>query len=169
MVDSGRSVLGHAVARQRPEQTERVRVLRMLEDGRGAALLDDLAGVHDADPVAHGSDDAEVVRDEQDRGVRLGLERPDEVEDARLDGRVEPGRRLVEHQELGIGGEGDGDDDPLLHAARQLVRIALCDAFGIGDLDPVQGPQRIRLRFLATLPEDGERFDHLRADLGRSD
>ena len=34
-------------------------------------LLDDLAGVHDRDPVAHLGDDAEVVGDEDDRGPGL--------------------------------------------------------------------------------------------------
>ena len=46
----------------------------------------------------------------------------DEVEDARLDRRVEAGRRLVEDEQLRVGGEGHGDDDALLHPARQLVR-----------------------------------------------
>ena len=94
--------LADAVAWERPQQPERVRVLRALEDGRRVALLDDLAGVHHADPVAQRPDDAEVVGDEQDGGVGLGLERADEVEDARLDGSVEPGRRLVEDEELGV-------------------------------------------------------------------
>ena len=52
----------------------------------------------------------------------------DEVEDARLDRRVEPGRRLVEDEQLRVRGERDGDDDALLHPARELVRIALEDA-----------------------------------------
>ena len=50
--------LADAVARQRAQQAERVRVLRALEDGRRVALLDDLAGVHHPDPVAQRPDDA---------------------------------------------------------------------------------------------------------------
>ena len=53
------------------------------------------------------------------------LQLRDEVEHLGLDGRVEPGRRLVEDQERGILGERHRDDDALLHAARELVRIAL--------------------------------------------
>ena len=130
IVDSARSRLADAVARERAQEAERVRVLRAREDGRGVALLDDLARVHHPDPVAQRPDDAEVVGDEQDRGVRLGLERADEVEDARLDRRVEAGRRLVEDEQLRVGGERDGDDDALLHAARELVRVALGDRSG---------------------------------------
>ena len=125
IVDSGRWRLAHAVARQRAQQAERVRMLRALEDRRRVALLDDLAGVHHADPVAQRPDDAEVVGDQQDRGIGLGLERAHEVEHARLDRRVETGRRLIEDEQLRVGGERDGDDDALLHPARQLVRVAL--------------------------------------------
>ena len=107
---------------------------------RRVALLDDLAGVHHPDPVAQGPDDAEVVGDEEDRRVRLRLERADEVEDARLDRRIEPGRRLVEDQQLRVRGQGDGDHDALLHPARQLVRVALEDPLRVGDLDPLRAP-----------------------------
>ena len=94
------------------------------------AFLDDLAGVHHADPVAHRADDAEVVGDEQDRGVGLGHERADKIEHARLDGRVQAGRRLVEDEQLRVGGQRHRDDHALLHAARQLVRVALEDPSG---------------------------------------
>ena len=159
--------LAHAVARERAQESERVRVLRALEDGRRVALLDDLAGVHHPDAIAQRPDDAEVVRDEQDGGVGLGLERAHEVEHARLDGRVEPGRRLVEDEQLGVGGERDGDDDALLHPAGQLVRVALGDALRVGDLDPFQGLERARLGLLLALTQDREGLDHLRPDLRR--
>ncbi len=117
-------------------------MLRVLEDGGGVALLDDLARVHHADPIAQRPDDAEVVGDEQDGRVGLGLERADEVEHAGLDRGVEAGRRLVEDEQLRVGRERDGDDDALLHPARQLVRIALGDPLRVGDLDPLEGACR---------------------------
>ena len=167
IVDSARSRLADAVARERPEEAEGVWVLGVLEDRGGVALLDDLARVHDADPVAQRPDDAEVVGDEQDRRVRLGLERADEVEHARLDRRVEPGRRLVEDEQLRIRGERDGDDDALLHPARQLVRVALGDALRDRRSGPAERLQRALLRLLAALAEDRERLGHLGPDLGR--
>ena len=130
--------LADAAPGERPEQAQGVRVLRVGEDRGRIALLDDLARVHDADPVAQRPDDAEVVGDQQDRRVGLRLEAPDQVQDARLDGGVEPGRGLVEDQQLRVRGQGDRDDDALLHPARQLVRIALGDPLRVGDLDPLE-------------------------------
>ena len=138
------------------------------EDGGGIALLDDLARVHHPDPVAHRPDDAEVVGDQQDRRVGLGLERADEVEHARLDGRVEPGRRLVEDEQLRVRGQRDRDDDALLHPARELVRVALGDAPPGRRSGPAGGRcSALSCACFAALAEDGERLDDLRADLGR--
>ena len=67
---------------------------------------------------------AEVVADEEHRGVELGLELGDEIEHLRLDRRVEARRRLVEDQERRILRERHRDDDALLHPARELVRVA---------------------------------------------
>src|SRR6478672_8959273 len=141
-------------------------MLRMLEDGRGSSLLDDLAGIHDPDSVADRADDAKVVGDEQDRRVHLDGELADEVEHARLDGRVEPGRRFVEDQEGRIRGERHRDHDALLHPARELVRISTEDAGRVGDLDAVESRERVPLGLVLLLAEDRERLDDLRADPG---
>ena len=68
----------------------------------------------------------------------------DEVEHLGLDGRVEARRGLVEHQQLGIGGERHRDHDALLHPARELVRIARHDGGRIRDLDLHQRLERAR-------------------------
>ena len=73
----------------------------------------------------------------------------DEVEHARLDRGVEPGRRLVEDEQLRVRRERDRDDDALLHPARQLVRVALGDPLRVGDLDPLERLERARLRLPA--------------------
>ena len=54
----------------------------------------------------------------------LGLQLRDEVEHLGLDRRVEPGRRLVEDQQRRVLRERHRDDHALLHAARELVRVA---------------------------------------------
>ena len=94
-------------------------------------------------------------------------ERAHEVEHARLDGRVETRRRLVEDEQLRVRGERDGDDDALLHPARQLMRVALEDALRVGDLDAAHGGQRALARLLTALAEDRERLGDLRTDLRR--
>ena len=131
------------------------------------AFLDDLAGIHHADSVAHRADDAEVVGDQQDCRVHLGDQRAHEIEHARLDGRIEPGRRLVEDEQLRVRGQRDGDDDALLHATRQLVRIALVDALRVGDLDAAHRRERALARLARALAEHGVRLGDLRTDLGR--
>ena len=98
-------------------------------------LLDDLARVHDRDPVAHLGDDAEVVGDEDDRRAGLVAQVAHQVEDLRLDRHVERGRRLVGDEQLGLAGEGHRDHHPLGHAARHLVRERLEAALRVGDAD----------------------------------
>ena len=53
-----------------------------------------------------------------------------EVEHLGLHRGVEPGGRLVQDQQRRIAGQGRRDADPLLHPARELVRIAVHDRTG---------------------------------------
>jgi hypothetical protein len=46
-----------------------------------------------------------------------------QVEDLRLDGDVERGRRLVGDQQVRLAGQRDGDHHPLLHAAGKLEGV----------------------------------------------
>ena len=93
-------------------------------------LLDQPTRIEDADPRAHLRDDAEVVADEEHRGLELGLQGGDEVEHLRLDRRVEAGRGLVEDEERRVLGKRHRDHDSLLHPARELVRVAVHDRPG---------------------------------------
>ena len=68
----------------------------------GGGVLDDLAGVHHGDPVAHAGDDAEVVGDQQHGDVEALLQIGEEIEDLRLDRHVEGGRRLVGDEQLAV-------------------------------------------------------------------
>ena len=60
----------HVEPRDRAEQSPRVRVLGVVEDLVERALLDDPAGVHHEHPVGDVGHHAEVVRHEDDAGVR---------------------------------------------------------------------------------------------------
>ena len=65
------------------------------------ALLGHLAGVHHGDPVARLGDDAQVVRDEEERGAEVALEVGEDAQDLGLDEDVERRRRLVGDHERG--------------------------------------------------------------------
>ena len=110
--------------RRRPTVYGMTRILEHRLDG---PLFDEPPGVEHADAVAHLRDHAEVVADEEHGGVQLRLEVRDEVEHLGLDGRVEAGRRLVEDQQRRVLRERHRDHDALLHAARELVRVAAHD------------------------------------------
>ena len=97
---------------------------RAREDDFGLGALHDLAGIHDRHLVGPFRDDAEIVRDEQDRHAEPLLQLADQLQDLRLDGDVERGRRFVGDQELGRAGERHRDHDPLALPAGELVRIA---------------------------------------------
>jgi hypothetical protein len=83
------------------------------------AGLDERARVHDRDPLAHPGDDAEVVRDQDERGVVLDHELVQKRKDLRLDRDVERRRRLVRDQELRLARERHRDHHALPHAARE--------------------------------------------------
>ena len=109
--------------------------------------LDELAEVHDPDPVADVLDDREVVGDEQVGEAELLLEVVEEVEDLALDRDVEGGDGLVADDELGVEGERPGDADALPLAAGELVRVAMDVA--LVEADPrraARGPSSSRSR-----------------------
>ena len=68
---------------------------RIAEQLAHRRLLDDPSGVHHRDPVGHLGDDAEVVRDQEEREAQPLLQVAQQVENLRLDRDVERGRRLV--------------------------------------------------------------------------
>ena len=110
-------------------------------------------------------DDAEVVRDQDQRRVLLRDERAQEVEDLGLDRHVERGRRLVRDQELRLAGESHRDHRALAHAARELMRVVLGARFRARNADPVERLGRARLRLLAVHVEVRlERLADLPAD-----
>ena len=90
--------------------------------------LDRLARIHDGDAVAGLEDQAEIVRDVDHRGAEFRGDLLDQLDDAGLDRDVERGGRLVEQQQLRVRKQRHGDDDALLLAAGDLVRIGAHDA-----------------------------------------
>src|SRR2546428_2118045 len=87
--------------------------------------FDDPAEVHDRHPVAHVLDDAEVVRDEEQRETEPPLQVLQEIEDLGLDGDVQRRHGLVGDDEARPDGERAGAADPLALPAAELVRMAV--------------------------------------------
>ena len=63
--------------------------------------------------------------DEDNTRTGLFLELLDELDDLGLDGHVQSGGGLIGNDELGVAGQGDGDDHTLTHTAGQLMRVLL--------------------------------------------
>ena len=93
----------------------------MAQLGQGAGLHG-AAVPDDADPVAERLDLGEDVAGQQ-HGAALGADLADVLLEHRLHQRVQAGRRLVEDQQLGVGGQG-GDQ-------RDLLPVALGVAAGL--------------------------------------
>ena len=70
--------------------------------------------------------------DQQDGGALLAPEGVELVEDLGLDGDVEGGGGFVGDDEVGLEGRGDADHDALAHTARELERVRLGHALGVG-------------------------------------
>ena len=109
-------------------------------------MLDDLAGVHDDDAVGELGDEAEVVRDEDDRGVRLLLRRLHDLDDLRLDRHVERGRRLVGDEHLGSFAIAIAIIAALPHPAGELVRVLVDALLGEGHADELEQLDRALAR-----------------------
>ena len=86
------------------------------------AGLHDAAALHDDDAVAELRGFVEVVADEDDRLLEPRLQFQQFVLQPRADQRIERRERLVHQEDVGVGREGTGEADALLHAARELMR-----------------------------------------------
>ena len=99
--------------------------------------------------------------------MQLRLQSGDEIEHLGLDRGVEPGGGLVEDQQRRILRERHRDDHALLHPARELVRVALHDRVGVGDLHEHERFPRPRERLRRAGAAHGEHLGHLLPDPDR--
>ena len=138
----------------------------MMDDLVHGADLDDAAGIQHRHTVAGLSDHAHVVRHQHHRRAVLFAQALEQGDDLRLDRDIERRGGLVGDDELGLGGQRQGDDDPLAHAAGELVRVLIDARFGgrdTGFLQQMDGAlaclgsahRQVRLDGLGQLPTDG--------------
>ena len=136
----------HAGGRPGRQEADRVGVLRIGEELRGRRAFDDPAGIHHRHLVAGLGHHAEVVRDQQERGLQPAAQVGEQFENLRLDRDVECRGGFVGDHEIGFAGQRYRDHHPLSHAARQLVRIFVEPLLGIGQPYQLQHLQRPRPR-----------------------
>src|SRR5450631_2349658 len=105
-----------------------VGVRRPEQDVLGGAHLHDASALQDGDGVAELQRLVEIVTDEDDRLLQFALQVEQLVLQLVANERVEGRERFVHQKDLGVGGEGAGKTDPLLHAARKFVRILVAPA-----------------------------------------
>src|SRR6266542_6903817 len=125
------------------QQAPGVRHLGVREELVGVGLLDDLSRVHDVDALRHARDNAEVVRDQDERRAELARQVLEQVEDLRLNGHIESGRGLVGEDELGVSRERHRNHHALSHTAGELVRVIvdpLLRARDLHELEELDGP-----------------------------
>src|SRR5262245_36190838 len=106
--------------RDRAHETVRIGMLRMREQFLNRRLLHFATGIHHDDALRGFGHHAEIVGDQDHRRAKLALQIEDNLEDLRLDGDVERGRRLVGNQHLRVAGERHCDHRALAHAAGKL-------------------------------------------------
>ena len=82
--------------------------------------------------------DSEIVSDQPERRVPLAHKVHHEIEDLRLDGDVEPARRLVGDEELRLVEQRHGDQHALRHADAELMGIGAGAPSRIRDADLAQ-------------------------------
>ena len=117
------------------EQLAGVRVLRTLDNRLGGALFLNLSLTKHHDPVGAFGGQRQIVGDKQHGGTRLATQDIEQVENALLHRDVESAGGLVGNNQIRLQGNGDGDQHPLFHPARQLMRILVKTLFRVAETD----------------------------------
>ena len=90
----------------------------------GRALADLTAEVEDDDVIAGAHDEVHVVLDEEDGDAPVVGESAHQAGELGRLVVAEPGRRLVEEQHAGLGGQGPGDGEKPALAIGQILHLA---------------------------------------------
>ena len=127
-----------SIARNALQQCGRVGMARISKDLLDRSGLDDAAAIHDGHAMRHFRDDAEIVRDEDDRRAGFSLTPCQHRQHLRLHGDVEGRRRLICENEFAVSGHRHGDDRALAHPAGELMGILLRPTDRVRDVDLAQ-------------------------------
>src|SRR5438093_9651458 len=131
------------------QELARPGLLRSAEDLLGRPLLQDHAGLEEANPARGLAGEAHLVRRDEHRHPS-GRQLSDHVQHLADQLRVERARNLVEEHQAWLPRERADDGDALLLAAGQPVGIL--EAL-VGEPEALEERRRLRLRLLARHPE----------------
>lgn len=104
------------------EQCFRVRVSRLREQGSFWCVLDDFSQIHHGHPMAKMGDNAQVVRDEQERQLPFVLEAFEQIDNLRPDRHIQSTDGFVGEDDFRIRGKGPSNADTLALPPGKLVR-----------------------------------------------
>ena len=108
-------------------------MLRVVEDRSGLAFFRNRTLLHHCHAIGNFRNNAEVMRDEQNRCFLPPLQIPDQRQDLCLGGNVQRGCRFVSDQDPRVERQRHGDHGPLALATRQLMWIGARGGFWVGD------------------------------------
>ena len=135
------------------------------EDIGEAARLDDLARIHDRNPIGQVGHDAQVMGDQQHRHATRAGQLAHQIEHLALHGHVQRRRGLIRDQQLRFARQRHRDHDPLSHAAGKLVRERIDALVGVGYADLGEQLDHTLTGFaLRHAQVDPQRFGNLAAD-----
>ena len=98
---------------------------RVGDDLARRAALHDPAAFHQGNAVADLERLVQIMADEDDRALQLGLQVQKFILQPGADQRVQRRERLIHQQDRGLGDKGAGKANALLHAARQFAHLAV--------------------------------------------
>ena len=99
-------------------------------DIRHRPHLADPSLIEHSHPVSDGADDGQVVRDKEIGCATIGLEPGQELQDGGLNRYIKRGGHFVAQHQVGLGGKGARDCDPLFFAAGHLARMPFQISWG---------------------------------------
>ena len=138
-----------------------VGVGRLQHDVLWRSRLHDAAAFHDGDAVADLERFLEVVADKDDRLLDRLLQLQELVLQLGADQGIERRERLIHQEDRCIGGEGAGEPDALLHAARELVHVLVRPGVEANELQlPIDALLELGLRNAGKLEPEADILAH---------
>ncbi|MGY4497920.1 hypothetical protein ACVWYH_001851 [Bradyrhizobium sp. GM24.11] len=89
----------------------------MVKETVGGQFFDDVPPVEDHDAFTDLTDDAEIMRDQDQRHACLALDLPQKLKDLRLNSDIQGGGRFISDQDVGLPCKRHGDHNALVLAA----------------------------------------------------